>query len=235
MKGFLEWAIQSPLRELGRDAIHTLPGLVATVVLVLLGLAFGWTAKQIVFRVLRGLRFDRLCDRLGVSAVIEGLGLARSSSYLAGQLVEGLFVVTALLAGLNALGSPMTRHLVERFFGYLPHMLAALAILVLGALVSRFLGRSVLIASVNSHIPSARLFAGLTRFFVLTLAGVAALDELGIGRTTIIVAFSILFGGVVAAVAIAFGLAARDLARDLLQSQFHPQSKEEADDPMRHL
>ncbi|HLW79845.1 MAG TPA: hypothetical protein VKU44_09635 [Terriglobia bacterium] len=235
MKGFFEWAIQSPLRELGREAIQTLPGLVATVVLVLLGLAIGWVAKQIVFRVLRGLRFDRLCDRLGVSAVIEGLGLARSSSYLAGQAVEGLFVITALLAGLNTLGSPMTHNLVERFFGYLPHMLAALAILVLGALVSRFLGRSALIASVNSHIPSARLFAGLTRFFVLTLAGVAALDELGIGRTTIIVAFSILFGGVVAAVAIAFGLAARDLARDLLQSQFRPQPKQEADDPLRHL
>jgi hypothetical protein len=235
MKGFWEWAIQSPLRELGQEALHTLPGLMATLILVVLGLIVGWAAKQVVYRLLRVMRFDRLCDRLGVSAVIEGLGLARSSSYLAGQIVEGIFVITALLAGLNALGSPMTRNLVERFFIYLPHLLAALAVLVLGALVSRFLGRSVLIAAVNSHIPTAKLFAGLTRFFVLTLAVVAALDELGIGRTTIIVSFSILFGGVVAAVAIAFGLAARDLARDLLQSQFRPQPKVEADDPMRHL
>ena len=235
MKGFWEWAIQSPLRDLGQEALHTLPGLMATLILVVLGLIVGWAAKQVVYRLLRVMRFDRLCDRLGVSAVIEGLGLARSSSYLAGQIVEGIFVITALLAGLNALGSPMTRNLVERFFVYLPHLLAALAVLVLGALVSRFLGRSVLIAAVNSRIPTAKLFAGLTRFFVLTLAVVAALDELGIGRTTIIVSFSILFGGVVAAVAIAFGLAARDLARDLLQSQFRPQTKVEADDPMRHL
>lgn len=235
MKGFFEWAIRAPLRELGREAVHTLPGLMATAVLVLLGLAVGWLAKQVVYRVLRTLRFDRLCDRLGVSAIIEGLGLARSSSYLAGQIVEGLFVVTALLAGLNALGSPLTRNLVEQFFVYLPHMLAALAIVVIGALVSRFLGRSVLIAAVNSHIPTARMLAGLTRFFVLTVAGVAALDELGIGRTTIIVAFAILFGGIVAAVAIAFGLAAKDLARDLLTAQFRPHAKEEADDPLRHL
>lgn len=235
MKGFWEWAIQSPLRDLGHEALKTLPGLIATVVLVVLGIIVGWFAKQVVFRLLRALRFDRLCDRLGVSAVIEGLSLARSSSYLAGQIVEGIFVITALLAGLNALGSPMTRNLVERFFLYLPHLLAALAVVVLGSLISRFLGRSVLIAAVNSHIPSAKLFAGLTRFFVLTLTGVAALEELGIGRTTIIVAFAILFGGVAASIAIAFGLAARDLARDVLQSQFRSQPKVESDDPMRHL
>jgi hypothetical protein len=39
----------------------------------------------------------------------------------------------------------------------------------------------------------------------------------------------------VTAAAIAFGLGGRDLARELLQSQFHPQIKPEADNQMRHL
>jgi hypothetical protein len=69
----------------------------------------------------------------------------------------------------------------------------------------------------------------------MTLAIVAALDELGISRTTIIVTFAILFGGVVAAAAIALGLGARDLARDFLQSQFRPKPKAEVEDTMRHL
>jgi len=97
------------------------------------------------------------------------------------------------------------------------------------------LGRSVLIAAVNAHIPSARLLSGLTRFFVMTLATVAALEELGIGRTTIIVTFSILFGGVVAAAAIALGMAARDIARELLQSQFGSKSEAEVKDASSHL
>jgi hypothetical protein len=69
----------------------------------------------------------------------------------------------------------------------------------------------------------------------MALTVVAALDELGISRTTIIVTFAILFGGVVAAAAIALGLGARDLAHDLLQSQFRPKVRPEAEDPMRHL
>jgi len=223
------------LRELGRQALTSLSSLLGMLALVLLGLLVGWLAKEVVYRVLRTLRFDRLCGRLGVGQEIERMGFVHSCSYLAGQVVQGMVILMALLAGLNALGTPLTRNLVERFFLYLPHFLAALVILVVGTLVSRFLGRSVLIAAINAGMPAARLLAGLTRFFIVVLTVVAALDELGISRTTIIVTFSILFGGVVTTGAIAFGLGGRDLARELLQSQFRPQAKPEAEDQMRHL
>jgi hypothetical protein len=235
MNAFWEQTILEPLRELGRQAVTSLSSLVGMLVLILLGLAIGWVAKVVVYRLLRALQFDRLCDRLGVGTEISRLGFARSSSYLAGQIVQGIIVLTALLAGLTAMRSEWTQNLVERFFLYLPHFLAAVVILVAGALVSRFLGRSTLIAAVNAGMPSARLLAGLVRLLVMTLAVVAALDELGIGRTTIIVTFAITFGGLVTAAAIAFGLGARELARDLLQAHFRPTSRPEDKDTMQHL
>jgi len=235
MKSFWDQAILAPLRELGQQALTSLSSLLGMLALVLLGLLVGWLAKELVYRVLRTLRFDRLCGRLGLGQEIERMGFVHSCSYLAGQVVQGIVILTALLAGLNALGTPLTRNLVERFFLYLPHFLAALVILVVGILVSRFLGRSVLIAAVNASMPAARLLAGLTRFFIVVLTIVAALDELGISRTTIIVTFAILFGGVVTTGAIAFGLGGRDLARELLQSQFRPQLRPEAEDQIHHL
>jgi hypothetical protein len=235
MKSFWEQAVLSPLRELGQQALASFSSLLGMLVLVLLGLALGWLAKQVVYRVLRALRFDRLCGQLGVGQEIERMGFVHSCSYVAAQIVQGIIVLTAVLAGLNALGTPLTRNLVERFFLYLPHLLAALAILVVGRMLSRFLGRSVLIAAVNAGMAAAQVLAGLTRFFVILLTVVAALDEFGISRTTIIVTFSILFGGMVTAAAIAFGLGGRDLARELLQSQFRPPAKPEADDQLRHL
>jgi len=235
MEGIWAKVVWGPLRQLGEQAVASLSSLLGMLVLVLLGLVVGWLAKQIVYGVLRVLQFDRLCDRIGVGMVVERTGLARSCSNLAGEIVRGLIVLTALLAGLNALGTPLTRNLVERTFLYLPHLLAALLILVVGVLVSRFLGRSVLIAAVNENLPSARLLAGLTRFFVMVVTVVAALDELGIGRTTIIVTFAITFGGLVTAAAIAFGLGARDLAKDLLLSQFRPKAPVDAKDTMHHL
>ncbi len=235
MKNFWDQAILEPLRQLGKQALVSLSSLIGVLILILFGLVVGWLAKEVVYRALRLVQFDRLCDSLGIGREIERLGIARSSSYLAGQIVQGSIILTALLAGLNAMRTQWTTNLVERFFLYLPHLLAALLVLVAGVLVSRFLGRSVLIAAVNAGIPSARLLAGLTRFFVMVLAVVAGLEEIGIGRTTIIVTFAILFGGLVTAAAIALGLGGRELAREFLQSQFGPRPGREVEDTMRHL
>jgi hypothetical protein len=210
MNDFLEKAILGPLRELGHQAVAGLSNLMGVVILILLGLVVGWLAKELVYRLLRALRFDRLCDRMGVGSEIGRLGIARSCSYMAGQVVQGMIILTFLLAGLNATRSQWTQNLVERFFLYLPHLLAALLILIVGALVSRFLGRSVLIAAVNAGMPSARLLASLTRIFVMALTAVAALE-------------------------IALGLAAREMAHDFLRSHFRPKSETEVEDTMRHL
>jgi len=106
MEAFWDKTVWDPLRQLGQQAVASLSSLVGMVILILLGLVLGWVAKEIVYRVLRVLNFDRLCERIGVGLVVERTGLARSSSYLAGQIVQGVIVLTALLAGLNALGTP---------------------------------------------------------------------------------------------------------------------------------
>jgi hypothetical protein len=235
MSEFWQETILQPLRELGQQAMVSLSSLMGVLILILVGLVVGWAAKQIVYHALRLLRFDRLCDRLGIGQEVRAVGVARSCSYLAGQIVQGVIILIALLAGLNATRAPVTQNLVERFFLYLPHLFAALVLLVVGALISRFLSRSVLIAAVNAGLPAARLLAGLTRTFVMILAAVAVLDQLGIGRTTIIVAFAILFGGLTAAAAIAVGLGARDLVRHFLEAQLRPGPKAEGEDTLRHL
>lgn len=235
MRELWEQTFLAPIHELSQQALAILPRLLAMLVFLVVGFIVGWVLKQIVYRLLRFLKFDRLCDRLGLGSSIQRVGLARSASHLVGQVIQGITILFALLGGLNALGTPLTRNLVDRFFLYLPHLLAALLVLIVGALISRFLSRSALIAAVNAQMPSARIIAGGVRFFVMTLATVAALDELGISRTTIIVTFAILFGGVVTAGAIALGLGARDVAREFLKDQFRSHSPEQSKDAMRHL
>ena len=106
MEGMWTRIVWGPLRQLGEQALASLSSLLGMLVLVLLGLVVGWLAKQAVYGVLRALRFDRLCDRIGVGMVVERSGLARSCSYLAGEIVRGLIVrsptiVQGILGGLK--------------------------------------------------------------------------------------------------------------------------------------
>src|SRR2546427_28459 len=103
----------------------------------------------------------------------------------------------------------------------MPGVLARLALAGLGAVVgwlaANFLGQAVLIAAVNASLPEARLLARAARWLVLLFAFATALTEIGIGRDMVLVAFGILFGGLVLALALAFGLGGRHLARHILE------------------
>jgi hypothetical protein len=213
-----------------------LPNLLVSLLVVAVGLALAILLREVVSGGLRALKFDRLATRLGVGEAVERVGGFRSPSHVAGRVVFWFIVVFALLGGLYELDTAYTRGLVDRVFGYLPNLIVAGFILLLGTIISRFLARGVLLAAVNAGMRGARLAAGLVRFLVMALAAVAALEHLGIGRATVLLAFGIVFGGVVMALAIAFGLGGRDLARDVLEGQLRKPKDTEADDEgIRHL
>jgi hypothetical protein len=62
-----------------------------------------------------------------------------------------------------------------------------------------------------------------------------ALEQLGIGKETIVIAFAIVFGGIVLALAIAFGLGGKDTAQQYIDKKLKGQEEEEKKDEISHL
>ncbi len=123
---------------------------------------------------------------------------------------------------------------MSRSFAWLPHLLVGLLLLIAGGLVAGFVRRSVLIGAVNAGLVAARLVAAGAHAALLVLFGAIALEQVGLGTSVVLVAFAILFGGVVLALALAFGLAGRELAREALLGLLRPR-READDDGVRHL
>jgi hypothetical protein len=186
-----------------------------------------------MFRVLTWAKFDRLVDTTGFGSTILRTRLFRSPSDFAARVVQGFLWLLIVMLALSAADTPMTSEMVARFVNYLPDMVTAALVLLLASVISKFLARSTLLAAVNAQWPGARLLAGGVRVLVMSLGVVVALEQLRIGRTALLVAFAILFAGIVLAAAIAFGFGARDLAKEWLQNKAKGDPAE--DDLMRHL
>jgi len=115
-----------------------------------------------------------------------------------------------------------------------PHLVTAAVILLAGYLLSNFVSQAVLIAAVNAGLPPARLIAACSRWGLQLLAGAMALEQLGIAQHIVVVGFGITWGGIVLAGAIAFGLGATDLAKDLLEQRVAGRSQSGKADDIRH-
>jgi hypothetical protein len=202
-------------------------------VTLIIGGFLAYVARWLTLRLLQLARFDHIVQRTGFSSMIERTGVFRSPSDLGARFVQGLVWLFTILFALNAAGTPASVGLVTRFVDYIPNIIAAGLVLLLGVVVSRVISRSALLAAVNAQWPGARLIAGGVRVLVMTLAVVIALEQLHIGGLPLLVAFAIVFAGIVFALAIAFGLGARDMARQWLEAKVRGSVAEE--EVFRHL
>ncbi len=136
------------------------------------------------------------------------------------------------LAALNSLEFGIIQDLIERLFRYLPNFLTALVILILAYMLGNFLGRTALIAAVNAGMRISGIIGNAVKYLIYLLGISMALEQLGIGWETVLVSFGIIFSGVVLALAIAFGLGGKDVAREFLERRLGEKSRE---DDIHHL
>lgn len=235
MKDFWEKALLQPLELLGRQVLGVLPNILAMTIILLGGLLVAWGVSHLIERVLRVVGLDHLCNRIGVSAALLRGGVKTDPSRLVGRAAYWLIVMFSTMAALGALNLQPINQFAKSFLAYVPHLFTAAVILVAGYLLSNFISQAVLIAAVNAGLPPARLVAACSRWGVQLLAVAMALEQLGIAQNIVVVGFGITLGGVVMAAAIAFGLGAKDLAKEFLERRLSNRFKDRAPDDLRHL
>jgi hypothetical protein len=214
----VEGILRQATSQIADQIARFLPGVLVSLVLGLAAVVIALVVRGLLGRALRGLDFDRRAERLGLPALV-GLAPPASPSAVVARMVAWTIVFLGLLVSLTALDASMPSRFALSVFEYVPHLLAAAMILAVGTIAARMLARSVLIGAVNMQIHSARLLSLCVKWLVLVVTVAMALDHLGLGRRVLLLAFGILFGGVVFATALAVGLGAKDAVGRMLDRQ----------------
>ena len=108
-----------------------------------------------------------------------------------------------LVPAADALGLPTVSNVLSTLVDYIPNVFVAILVLFLGALAATVVADLVRGATASANIGNPNIFAGIARWAIIGFAALVALEQLQISPTLL----NVLFGGIVAAVAIAFGLA----------------------------
>jgi hypothetical protein len=223
----------SMAQAMGRFA-SLLPGILAFLVAVVLFSLIGWLLAWAVRRILIALHFDERFGR-GTEAVTEW-SPRQTPAGLAARLVFWVFVVIGIAVGADAFGASSHSRIAEGLLAYLPRLIGAGVILLVGNIVARFLSRGVLIGAVNMNLQYARLLSLGIKWLVLVLTAAMALDHLEIGRQIVDLAFGILFGGIVLSLALSVGLGSRDLvSRSIERETSRAAAPVQEEEQLRHF
>lgn len=164
----------------------------------------------------RRLRVDALSDTLGLTPMLARIGVADPASVWLPRLIYvGLLMLFAQTAA-TVLGLTPIADSIRAFFGYLPNVIAAIAVLLGGTAASDFAGRAVRRAAENSGIDLAGTLGGVASALVLFVAGIMALAQLKIDTDMIRVVTICALSGIALAFGLSLGLGSRDVTRSMI-------------------
>jgi len=211
-----------------------LPRVLSMLVIMAAGFLVALLVKAIVRRIFGIASFRKYCDSAGLTQMMRKAALPPPVDFL-GQVVFWVIWIVFIVLGIDALGIGALREQISRFFMFLPQIFVAMVVLFVGLLIANFLSRATLLAATNANYPSARLLSSLVRLLIILFFVTMALEQIGLGRHVVLIAFSIAFGAMMMGTAIAFGLGGRDVARQVLEKQFLQKESGEKDEEISPL
>jgi hypothetical protein len=194
-----------------------LPELIGAIIIFVVGWIIARLVKLTVEKLLKLVRFDTATEKTGVKKFLKKGEIVKAPSEIVGTLVYWFIMILVLIASLDALGLPIVSDMLNSIFLYIPNVVAAIIVLVLGFLMGNLLAAVVRTAASNAGLKNAEGLSKLSLYAIVVFAASIAFIQLGIGEEIVASAFGLVFGAAALALALAFGLGGRDVAAEYLK------------------
>lgn len=232
----MEYSWKESLLESWRKIANFGPSLLQLIIILILGFIIAWLLKLVLRYLLTLIKFDDLSYRVGISSALAKASIRRTPTEVVGLVVYWCALFLFFSVALGTLNIYAVDNFIASVLAYIPQFVIAIFVFLLGYFLSRFLSRATLIGLVNAQVRSARLIASLFQILILIFFMAMAVEQLGIARGIVVATFSISFGGVVLALALAFGLGGKEMAKDILERRFKSAKEEKGKpDEFSHL
>ena len=206
-----------------------IPALLGALIIVFAGYLLAKVLERLVDRGLKRVGLNNMLARGGVMEAVERSGAHFNPTRVLSNLVFWLVMFAVILVAANALGLESLASVFGELVSYIPSVIAAIVIILVGIVLGQFVGG--LIAASAGALHGGRALARVGSSGVILLAVFMALQELGIATEIVTTAFAILFGAIALALALAFGLGSRELAGEIMR-EWYERYKQERDEAM---
>lgn len=219
MNEFLTWGevITNSFQNLWIKTINFLPNIVSALVVLMLGLLVAKFFSKFISRTLKYLYVDKLVDSFGVKHSLEKVGIKVDISHVIGIIVKWFFIIVFLVAAADILHLAQITEFLNKVLLYIPNVVIAVVILVLGVVFANFIHGIVKTSVHIVNLEAAEIIAGIAKWSVMVFTIMAALVQLRIAPDLVTTLFQGFIAMAAIAGGIAFGLGGKDKAKAVIE------------------
>ena len=192
------------LQSLWFGFVTFVPSLLGAVILFVLGWIVGSIICKAVVQLFTTLKIDKLFESAGANEAFQKAGLRLNVGGFIGGLFKWFIIVAFMMASLEIMGlTQVNDFLRETVIYYLPKVAIAALVLIIATVIAETMKKVVSASAKAANVTSANMLGSIANYAIWIFAFIVAFSELGIASAFM----QILFTGLIAALALAFGLA----------------------------
>lgn len=205
-----------------------IPRLVGFALILIIGWFIAGLIGKAIGAVLHAVKFNSLADRAGISEFVRKMGVKTDASGFLGEIIKWFIRLIVMVIAFDELGLPAVSAVLTQFLLWLPNLIVALVIIVLGGLAAQALQGIARGTASEAGFENPEMVAKIAKTAVWIFTIVIAVNQLGIAVTLINTLFMGFVGAISLALGVAFGLGGKDTAAKIV-SKWYGESDEAAE------
>jgi len=206
----------NPIQQLYKIIAPFLPKIWLAIIIMFIGWVCAYLVRKIVRKLLKGLGLDIVSEKIGLKGFLERGGITRSLSSVIGRVFYWLIIISAVFAVLHTINVKLTPQLLKGVYFYAFKAAFAIFLVFLGIFIAQFAGTFVKTTARMAKLSFYAALEHITRYIIIGIAVIIALEQVGIATTITVQLFFIIFGLLPLAVSIVLAFGGRDTVSGIL-------------------
>jgi len=208
----------SAMTGMATQFMSAIPGIISAIVIFIVGMIIAKIVAKIITKFLEKVQIDKLGEKLQEIEMVDKSNVKFKISAVLGKIVYYFLLLFFAVIATDILGMPAVSQIVTDIFNFIPKLIMALIILVIGLLASDAISKIIYTTCNSLGIPSAKLLSTFVFYFLFINIFILALTQANINTEFLSQNISILIGGGILAFSIGYGFASKDIVANLLAS-----------------
>ena len=212
----MQESVWEPMVGLWTKVLEFLPNIAAALLLLLFGYLVAKMFGLVIRKVLSKLGLDKLTERSGVASAVQSTGIDTSASAIIGKIVYWLIFLLFMIAAADSLGLPRVSDTINGFVQYLPKLVGALLVVIIGLFAAHLVRAAIETAAQGMQLDYGKALGTLIYSLMVIVVVSLAIGQLEIETELLNQVVSIVLFAIGAAVALSLGMGTRSTAGNIV-------------------
>jgi len=208
------------LSQVGEKTVGFIPNIVGAIFILLIGWLVARAVQAGLSHFFKLIGVNKLAEKTNIDMALRKAHIKKTISEIIARIFFWIIFLIFFTSAFSTLGLDVVARSVDQLLFYIPNVIAAILIILIGALIANFTRDFVITACHSANVAYGKVLGKAAKFVLMVFVVVIAINQIGINTALFTTNITLIVAAVLFTLVLAVGLGGRSLAANMIASHY---------------